>query len=78
MVKQLLFADSIPGPVGRPLCTWMAGAMQDLNTLGPYYYSYSWTSSKTGRSWHMTRICGGGSPAGANYRPMSALEVVAV
>jgi len=38
MVKQLLFADSIPGcprPVGRPHYTWMDGAMHDLTTLGP-------------------------------------------
>ena len=38
MVKHLLFADSIPGclrPVGRLHYTWMDGAMQDLNTLGP-------------------------------------------
>ena len=38
MVKQLLFADSIPGrprPVGRPHYTWMDVAMQDLRPLGP-------------------------------------------
>ena len=38
IVNQLLHADSIPGrprPVGRPHYTWMDGAMQDLNTLGP-------------------------------------------
>ena len=38
IVNQLLHADSIPGrprPVGRPHYTWMDGAMQDLNVLGP-------------------------------------------
>ena len=47
MVNQLLYANSIPGcprPVGRPHCTWMDGAMQDLSP------GYSWTSSETGRS----------------------------
>ena len=32
-------ADNIPGrprPVGRPHYTWMDGAMQDLNALGPW------------------------------------------
>ena len=41
MVKQLLFAYTIPGhprPVGRPHYTRMDGAMQDLSisTLGPW------------------------------------------
>ena len=39
IVNQLLHADYIPGrpsPVGRPHYTWMDGAMQDLNALGPW------------------------------------------
>ena len=66
IVNQLLHADYIPGrprPVGRPHYTWMDGAMQDLNTLGP---GYRWTSSETGRSWRSTGSCGGGLPAGAS------------
>ena len=37
-IVNQLHADSIPGrprPVGRPHYTWMDGAMQDLNALGP-------------------------------------------
>ena len=37
MVKQLLFADSIPGqprPMGRPHLTWMDTAMHDMGSLG--------------------------------------------
>ena len=38
IVNQLLHADNTPGrprPVGRHHYTWMDGAMQDLNALGP-------------------------------------------
>ena len=37
MVKQLLFAHSIPGhprPLGRPHLTWMDTAMHDMGSLG--------------------------------------------
>ena len=37
MVKQLLFAHSIPGhprPIGRPHLTWMDTAMHDMGSLG--------------------------------------------
>ena len=37
MVKQLLFAHSIPGhsrPMGRPLLTWMDTSMHDMGSLG--------------------------------------------
>ena len=37
MVKQLLFAHSIPGhprPLGRPHLTWMDTAMHDMDSLG--------------------------------------------
>ena len=37
MVKQLLFAHSIPGhprPTGRPHLTWMETAMHDMGSLG--------------------------------------------
>ena len=37
MVKQLLFAHSIPGhprPMGRPHLTWMDTAMHDMGSLG--------------------------------------------
>ena len=37
MVKQLLFAHSIPGhprPTGRPHLTWMDTAMHDMGSLG--------------------------------------------
>ena len=37
MVKQLLFAHSIPGhprPLGRPHLKWMDTAMHDMGSLG--------------------------------------------
>ena len=37
MVKQLLFAHSIPGhprPTGRPHLTWMDTAIHDMGSLG--------------------------------------------
>ena len=37
MVKQLIFAHSIPGhprPMGRPHLTWMDTAMHDMGSLG--------------------------------------------
>ena len=37
VVKQLLFAHSIPGhhrPMGRPHLTWMDTAMHDMGSLG--------------------------------------------
>ena len=37
MVKQLLFAHSIPGhprPMGRPHLTWMDAAIHDMGSLG--------------------------------------------
>ena len=37
MVKQLLFAHSVPGysrPMGRPHLTWMDTAMHDIGSLG--------------------------------------------
>ena len=37
MVKQLLFAHTIPGhpkPIGRPHLTWMDTAMHDMDSLG--------------------------------------------
>ena len=37
MVKQLLFAHSIPGhprPLGRPHLTWMDTTMHDMGSLG--------------------------------------------
>ena len=36
MVKQLIFAHSIPGhprPIGRPHLTWMDTAMHDMGSL---------------------------------------------
>ena len=38
MAKQLLFADSMPGPVGIPHYTWMDKTMQDLCILGPWLH----------------------------------------
>ena len=66
IVNQLLHGDSVPGrprPVGCPHYTWMDGAMQDLNALGP---RLQLASSETGRSWRWTGICGGGLPVGAS------------
>ena len=34
MVKQLLFAHSIPRPIGRPHLTWMDTAMHDMGSQG--------------------------------------------
>ena len=60
VVKQLLFADFIPG---RPHFMWMEGATQDLSTLGPRAPAYRWTASETCRSWRMTGILEGGCQA---------------